>query len=191
MTQTNDTPMREASRDDSGAAWCAANRFIHVGHVIAHAPFNSAPSACVINPACPTCCGSARSSSVAERSWRGLSTSAPAAVNASSASAAAQTAVSLLAPSAWAVTARNAIHPCCWSICSERRWWQLPESSTAAANGRGHAALLAQSLDNRCAVTHMTTPELRRRAALAVSRIQLIPQNKSHGWPNSRGDRLD
>jgi hypothetical protein len=26
------------------------------------------------------------------------------------------------------------------------------------ANGRGHAALLAQSLDNHCAVTHMPTP---------------------------------
>jgi hypothetical protein len=39
-------------------------------------------------------------------------------------------------------------------------------------------------------LTHMPTPELRRRAALAVSPDTLIPQNQSLGWPNGRGDAL-
>ena len=33
-------------------------------------------------------------------------------------------------------------------------------ASTARHGGRGYDALLTQSLDNRCAVTHMTTPEV-------------------------------
>jgi hypothetical protein len=35
----------------------------------------------------------------------------------------------------------------------------------------------------------MPTPELRRRAALAVSQIKLILK-KSNGWTNGRGDDL-
>src|SRR5260370_24743240 len=65
------------------------------------------------------------------------------------------------------------------------------------ANGRGHAALLAQSLDSRCAVTHMPTPEWLRRAPLAVSPDTLIPNSRATGgrmvavtaWPNGRGER--
>src|SRR5260370_39321088 len=65
------------------------------------------------------------------------------------------------------------------------------------ANGRGHAALLAQSLDNRCAVTHMPTPEGLRRAPLVVSPDTLIPNSRATGglmvavtaWPNGRGER--
>ena len=45
------------------AAWCAAKRCLHLARGIARAPTNSAPSACVTNPACPTCTASARSSS--------------------------------------------------------------------------------------------------------------------------------
>ena len=40
---------------------------------------------------------------------------------------------------------------------SPRRWFTLANPQRRA-NGRGHAALLPQSLDNRGAVTHMTTP---------------------------------
>ena len=53
MTQTNDTPMRDASRDGCGGCWCAARPSPHLAHGIAHAPINSALSACVIRPSLP------------------------------------------------------------------------------------------------------------------------------------------
>jgi len=134
MTQTNDTPMRDASRDGCGACLvCGAAltsaraRYCSRAHQqrafrLRHQP--SLPDLQRLRQELQ------RRRAVVAR--RGLSTSAPAAVNASSASAAARTAASFLAPSVWAVTARNATRPCCWSICSERRWSGLAESSTAA-----------------------------------------------------------
>ena len=55
-----------------------------------------------------------------------------------------------------AVAVRNATNPSCFQTSSNstRTTLDYPQHRT---HGCGHDALLTQSLDNRCAVTHMTT----------------------------------
>ena len=139
------------------AAWCAASLFPHHAHAIARAPINNVRSVSVTRPACPTCSGYARTSSVAARWWRRPCTNARVAVNVSSASGVARSAISLaghrvgrpLPRMRYATPAGRS--PRRGGGCASLSYPQR------RANGRGHAALLAQSLDNRCAVTHMPT----------------------------------
>ena len=70
MTQTNDTPMRDDSRDGGGGCLVCGKPSLHVAHALAREPISTRLSACVINPACPICSAFARSSSAAAR-WRG------------------------------------------------------------------------------------------------------------------------
>ena len=99
MTQTNDTPLRDDSRDGGGGclvcgkalpsrrARSCSRAHQHQAVRLRHQP--SLPDLQRLRQELQ------RRRAVA---WRGLSTSAPAAVNASSASAAARTAASFLAP---------------------------------------------------------------------------------------------
>src|SRR5690348_13552075 len=66
--------------------------------------------------------------------------------------------VSAVLPSGRTRRSLSGVRPANLALRSARvRDRTTPEQSTTCLSGCGHAALLAQSLDNRCAVTHMTT----------------------------------
>lgn len=174
------------------AAWCAAKPCLHGVRAIAREPTSNRPSACVTDLARPTCNTSARSSNDVAPWWCTPCTSARVAVNATSVSVAAQTASSLAVPWAWAVTVQSATHPCCWSICSERRWSGLAEVFQSGARlGVDMPLCSRRAWITPSGLPTCPPPEATTTGAARCVSDTLIPQMKSRGWPNGRGDHLD
>ena len=192
MTPSSDTPMRDGSRDGSLAAWSAAERCLQLVRAIARAPTNSSRSASVTSTSLPDLqrlrqdlqrrravvaqtvyeCPSCGERLVGERRCPDCKLFQPRHRPGRSLPRMRHT------PAAGRSARRGGG---CASLSYPQR----------RANGRGHDALLAQSLDNPCGVSHMPTPgadDYGRRSPFL--RIQLTPQTKSRGWPNGRGDRL-